>query len=362
MNHEEMFDFLLELLSANNETLENIEQDIIRGSLQGMTYETMQPKYSTLRYRSIETIKKIDAPKLWQKLTKILATAGVIDFPREKIGKKNLKVIIDRSLDNSFLSNNEVQPIVINNQYEIISTLKECDLETIYLAYNLHLLNKPRCTVKQLKNASRRSTKKLERQARVLENLGLKSDRIPQLYAYFQAEDYFYLISEYIAGESLGRIIKNTLWSEDRVRSFLKDVLEILDLVHQNNIIHRCLTPNNLICRASDNRIAVVDFDTVKCLDTSTTFTSAISVNNYAAPELIIAPQPSSDLYSLGKIAIQLLTGLPPKKLQVERRTLDIILPTTSKISPDLASILQTMTRYDFKQRYQSAKEILEKL
>ena len=359
MNHEEMFNFLLQFISSLNETLDNIQQDIIRGSLQGMTYETMQSQYSTLRYRSIETIKKIDAPKLWKKLNVIFSTAEVIDPSKEKIGKKNLIVIIDRLIHQS---NCYTKKIVINNQYEVINTLQEHDVETIYLAYNLHLLNKPKCIVKQLQNPSSRSTKKLERQARVLENLGIKSDRIPQLYAYFQLEDYFYLISEFIEGKPLSQITDNKSYSEIQVKNFLVDVLEILDLVHQNNSIHRCITPNNLICRESDRRIALVNFDAVKCLDITSNFTSKIEVNNYAAPELIIAPQPSSDLYSLGKIAIQLLSGLSPKQLQVNSHTLDIMLPENIEVSPYLATILQTMTRYDFKQRYDSAQDILEKL
>ena len=359
MNYEDMFNFLLDFLSSNNETLDDIQQDIIRGSLQGITYEEMQPQYSSLRYRSIETIKKIDAPKLWKKLNDIFANAEIINSSQEKIGKKNLTGIIDRLIHQSDF---KPQSKVINNQYEVIDTLQKYDLETIYLAYNLHLLNKPKCIVKQLQNPSSRSTEKLERQARVLENLGTKSDRIPQLYAYFQAEDYFYLISEYIEGKPLSQVINNTPRSEIQVKNFLIDVLEILDLVHQNNSIHRCITPDNLICRESDNRIALVNFDAVKCLDITSNFTSAITINNYAAPELIIAPQSSSDLYSLGKIAIQLLSGLPLKQLRVNRNTLDIMIPKNIEVSPYLATILQTMTRYDFKQRYSSAKDILEKL
>lgn len=353
-----MFNNFLEFLSANNETLEDIQLDIIRGSLQGMTYETMQPKYSTLRYRSIETIKKIDAPKLWKKLSNIFVKAEVIDS-NKKVGKKNLIVILERLMKQT---NCFSQPIVINNQYQVIDTLQNNDLETIYLAYNLHLLNKPKCIVKQLANASNSSTQKLKRQAMVLENLGIKSERIPQLYAYFQTENYFYLISEYIAGKSLKEVMNDIPWKEEEVINFLKDVLGILDLVHQNDSVHRCITPDNLICRESDNRIALVNFDAVKCLDITNSFTSTIKANNYAAPELIIAPQPSSDLYSLGKIAIQLLSGLSLKELLINPQTLDILLPANIQISPNFATILQTMTRYDFKQRYSSAREILDRL
>jgi eukaryotic-like serine/threonine-protein kinase len=359
MSHEKMFAFLLEFISSNDETLDDIQQDIIRGSLQGMTYETMQPLYSSLRYRSIETIKKIDAPKLWQKLTDIFAQADISVRKKEKIGKKNLTGIIDRLMNQV---NDYQKTIVINNQYQVISTLQKQDLETIYLAYDLHLLNKPKCIVKQVKNAFFYSKSELERQARVLENLRTKSDRIPQLYAYFQTENYFYLISEYIPGQPLSQIINQTSWSESEAKNFLQDVLLSLELVHNNQIIHRCITPENLICRESDRRIALINFDTVKCLDISSYFSSAVIVNYYTAPELIIAPQPSSDLYSLGKIAIQLLSGLLPTQLTIDTQTLDVILPETIPLSTDFARILQKMTRYDFRQRYQSAKEILEKL
>jgi eukaryotic-like serine/threonine-protein kinase len=359
MSHEKMFAFLLEFISSNDETLDDIQQDIIRGSLQGMTYETMQPLYSSLRYRSIETIKKIDAPKLWQKLTDIFARADISVRKKEKIGKKNLMGIIDRLMNQS---SDRHKTIVINNQYQIISTLQEQDLETIYLAYNLHLPDRPKCVVKQVKNTFSNSRNELEKQARVLKKLGIKSDRIPQLYAYFQTENYFYLISEYISGQHLSQIINQTLWSESEAKNFLQDVLLILELVHDHQIINRCITPENLICRESDRRITLVNFDIVKRLEFSANFSSAITVNYYAAPELIIAPQPSSDLYSLGKITIQLLSGLLPTQLTIDTQTLDVILPETISVSSNLATILQKMTRYDFRQRYQSAKEILEKL
>ena len=357
MNQEEMFNNFLEFLSANNETLEDIQLDIVRGSLQGMTYEIMQPQYSNLRYRSIETIKKIDAPKLWKKLTSIFVTAKVINA-NDKVGKKNLIVTLER-LSNK--KNIVSKPIVINNQYEVIDTLQKHDLETIYLAYNLHLPNKPKCIIKQLANASYSSTQKLNRQAMVLENLGRKSDCIPQLYAYFQIEDYFYLIFEYIEGQPLSEVMKDLPWEENRVINFLKNVLEILCLVHQNDSIHRCITPDNLICIDSDNHIALVNFNAVKCLDVTNNFTSTIKANNYTAPELIIAPQPNSDLYSLGKIAIELLSGLSAKQLAINPQTLDIALPKNIQNS-HLAIILQKMTRYDFRQRYASALEILKEL
>ena len=357
MNQEKIFNNLLQFLSVNNAALEDIELDIIRGSLQGMTYETMQPQYGNLRYRSIETIKKIDAPKLWKRLTEIFIKAKVIES-NKKVGKKNLIVILERLTNETNVSS---QSIVINNQYEVINTLQKHDLETVYLAYNLHLLSKPKCIVKQLVNGSDCSTQKLERQAMVLENLGIKSDCIPQLYAYFQTKDYFYLIFEYIEGQPLSKIMNDLPWKEDKVIAFLKNVLETLALIHQNDSIHRCITPDNLICRDADNRIALVNFDAVKCLDVTNSFTSTIKANNYTAPELIIAPQPNSDLYSLGKIAIQLLSGLSPKQLTINPQTLDIVLPENKQNSP-LAKILQKMTRFDFRQRYTSALEVLKEL
>jgi eukaryotic-like serine/threonine-protein kinase len=359
MNHEEMFAFLLEFISSNDETLDDIQQDIIRGSLQGMTYETMQPLYSSLRYRSIETIKKIDAPKLWQKLTDIFARSDISVRKKEKIGKKNLPGIVDR-LMNQF--SDRQKTIVINNQYQVINTIQKQDLETIYLAENLHLLDRPKCVIKQIRNVSSNSKSELEKQAKVLKKLGIKSDLIPQVSAYFQTENYFYLISEYIPGQHLSQIVERTLWSESEIKNFLQDVLLTLELVHEQQIIHGCVTPENLICRESDRRIILINFNLVKCLDFSDNFSSAITVNYYAAPELIIAPQPSSDLYSLGKITIQLLSGLLPTQLTIDTQTLDIILPEIIAVSSNLATILQKMTRYDFRQRYHSAKEILEKL
>lgn len=355
MNPEETFEVLLTFLSSRKKELSIIQQDILLGTFNNMTYEAMQLKYGNLRYRSIETIKKIDAPKLWNYLTEILAGAKILDKTKEKVGKKNLRTIIERGL----LGQSESKTI-IKGQYEVIQTLQENELETIYVAYNLYLPDKPKCIIKQLQNPSDFSIVKLEKEAITLRNLGEKNNYIPQLFAYFQDKDLFYLIFEYIEGKTIAEELATSPWSETKVKNFIEEVLQILKSIHERNIIHRSIAPLNLVRRHIDRKIALVNFDTVKCLNIDSTIASKIIINQYTAPELLIAPQYSSDLYSLGKMAIQLLTGLPPKQLQVEPKTLDIILPESIEVSASFAAIVQKMTCFHFMHRYQSAQEILE--
>jgi serine/threonine-protein kinase len=73
-------------------------------------------------------------------------------------------------------------------------------------------------------------------------------------------------------------------------------------------------------------------------------------------------PRPNSDIYALGIIAIQALTGLHPKQLLEDLDTGEIIWQHQADVSTELACILNKMVGYHFKQRYQSAAEVLEAL
>ncbi len=95
-----------------------------------------------------------------------------------------------------------------------------------------------------------------EREAKTLENLGKKCDRIPTLLAYFQENGEFYLVQEFIQGHTLSQeILPGQGWQEDRVIQLLIDILEPLEVVHEHKIIHRDIKPNNMMRRKEDNRV-----------------------------------------------------------------------------------------------------------
>ncbi len=160
-------------------------------------------------------------------------------------------------------------------------------------------------------------------------------------------------------------------FSEEKVIEILNEVLEILVFVHGNGVIHRDLKPSNLIRRDSDDRLVLIDFGAVKELNGrqgQSPRTVRIGTIEYMPIEQFeYNPQLNSDIYALGMIGIQGLTGLPPEELsklkdfnQGHKR--DIFWRHLAICSVGLADILDKMVCYDYRDRYQSAAEVLAEL
>lgn len=112
------------------------------------------------------------------------------------------------------------------------------------------------------------------------------------------------------------------------VIELLQQVLEVLAFVHAHNVIHRDVKPANIMRRHRDRKLVLLDFGAVKEVRNAATSndsntapkTVSIGTVGYAAPEQLQGkPRESSDVYSLGVIAIQALTGeLPEEFLEDE--------------------------------------------
>ena len=338
-------------------------RDLVKGSLENVTYENIYNNSTYARGYTLRTLKQIIAPKLWENLTKVLQQNNILT-QEGKVKKNNLWKIIDLIQCSSF---NGVKPNVlplICNRYQAISRLETEELTRTYLAIDEGMIDRPQCIVKQIDSDFVDSVQKLETQAKILRNLGKQCDRVPQLYGYMEEENNFNLIVEYITGTPLRKKLEsNKSWSGKDVIDLLSEVLTILEFIHKRNIIHRNICPRNLIYREEDNRIVLINFDTIKSLiDDESSITTKYTLDCYAAPELTIYPSFNCDIYALGKIIIQALTGLHIKQIKVNKRTLNIIWRDLIKIDSSFADIIDKMTCYDFRQRYQSAQEVLEDL
>ncbi|TAE57071.1 MAG: serine/threonine-protein kinase [Nostocales cyanobacterium] len=262
------------------------------------------------------------------------------------------------------------------SRYQIIRHLGGGGFGETYVATDTHLPGEPQCVVKKLKpqfdNADTLEIARrlFDTEAQVLYKLGTH-DRIPQLLAYFEEAAEFYLVQEYIPSDDLStELLLGKNWREEQVIDLLLEILEILDFVHQQNVIHRDVNPRNILRRKHDNKLILIDFGAVKEITTQviinpgqTQATIAIGTPGYIPGEQAQGtPKFSSDIYALGIIAIQALTGLSPLQLDRDDDTNEIIWRSQAQVSDQFADFLDQMVRYDFRQRYSSATVALTAL
>ncbi|OLP19085.1 hypothetical protein BST81_07690 [Leptolyngbya sp. 'hensonii'] len=266
---------------------------------------------------------------------------------------------------------------ILAGHYQIVRPLGGGGFGQTYLATDSHLPGSPLCVVKQLKPKvndpeTLQTAKRLfNLEAETLYNLGIH-DQIPRLLAHFEQEDEFYLVQEYIEGHGLDQeIAPGKQLSELIVLDLLQDILQVLSFVHQNNVIHRDIKPANLIRRNRDHRIVLIDFGAVKEVSSQaahihgqTNLTVAIGSPGYMPSEQqAFHPQFSSDIYAVGMLCLQALSGLSLKELPRDSRTGEFsctFMPDRISITSGLTSILDRMIRYDYRQRYDNAMEALK--
>jgi serine/threonine protein kinase, bacterial len=261
---------------------------------------------------------------------------------------------------------------LLAGHYRILQVLGEGGFGQTYITEDLHLPGNPKCVLKHLKPASADlgvleiARKLFEKEAIVLQQLG-NHDRIPRLLAYFEEDQEFYLVQEYVPGHPLSKELTNgTKWGDRQVIELLQEVLEILVFIHGQGVIHRDIKPDNIMRRSSDRRLVLIDFGAIKQVRNQQvahgqhTMTVAIGTPGYMPIEQASGnPRASSDIYSLGMLGIQALTGSNPYELAEDDRTGELKWEHLTVANPQLIAILQRMTRYHFRDRYLTAAEAL---
>ncbi len=266
---------------------------------------------------------------------------------------------------------------LLDGRYQVLQVLGGGGFGQTYIALDTHRPGSPRCVVKHLKPFTQNpeflttARRLFTSEAETLEKLG-HHDQIPRLLAYFEESQEFFLVQEFIQGYSLkAELLPGVRWTEEQVVQLLQQILTILEFVHSYKVIHRDIKPDNIIRRQLDCKLVLIDFGAVKQIQTQlrtaitghTETTIAIGTPGYMSTEQGQGkPRPNSDIYSLGIIAIQALTGLHPRQLQEDPNTGEICWQHQANVSPCLASVLSKMVLYHFKERYQSATEVLEAL
>ncbi|UFP92868.1 serine/threonine-protein kinase [Gloeobacter morelensis] len=269
---------------------------------------------------------------------------------------------------------------LLDGRYKILQILGAGGFSQTYLALDTRRPSSPTCVVKHLKPTSENpgslqiARRLFRSEAETLERIG-HHDQIPRLLAYFEEDEEFYLVQEFIEGHVLATELQpDAPMGEARVAAMLQDVLSTLAFVHSQGVIHRDVKPDNLIRRSGDGKLVLVDFGAVKtvwsrpaALPSSqrggTVAGTIIGTPGYMSTEQGRGkPRPSSDIYALGMIGIQALTGLNPMELPEDSRTGEPLWQENTQASPGLCAILSKMVSYHFKDRYQTAGEALEAL
>ncbi|RCJ28551.1 protein kinase [Nostoc minutum NIES-26] len=267
---------------------------------------------------------------------------------------------------------------LLDKRYRVIRTLGGGGFGETFLAEDTQMPSNRRCVIKQLRPIQNNPQiyqlvqERFQREAAILEDLGGYTDQIPTLYAYFQLNGQFYLVQEWIEGDTLtAKVQKQGLFSESGVRELLVNLLPVLEYVHSKRIVHRDIKPDNIIVRARNHKSVLIDFGAVR-ESMGTVFNSqgnptssiVIGTPGYMPSEQAAGrPVYSSDLYSLGLTAIYLLTLKQPQELELDSRTGEIIWHRHAlSVSPTLAGVIDRAIAYHPRERFVTAREMLEAL
>lgn len=261
---------------------------------------------------------------------------------------------------------------LFRERYRIIRILGRGGFGVTYLAQDASLPGTPPCVIKQLCPKTRnpmsleRAKVRFQREARILANLGSHS-QIPRLLDYFTLKGEFYLVQEFIQGETLAQEIRHGgRQTEVKVKLFLRELLPVLRFIHRHRIIHRDIKPPNIIRCRDDQRLVLIDFGAVREFlsdQDDYTFQPAVTqfvgTPGFAPPEqLALRPCFASDIYALGMTCLYLLTAKSPIEFATDPATGELRWDRSVDLSPHFGQVLTKMLKPVPEDRYQSVDEL----
>jgi serine/threonine-protein kinase len=180
----------------------------------------------------------------------------------------------------------------------------------------------------------------------------------------------YFIVMEYVEGSSCAEILKNYGWLEvEEALSIIEQACEGLQYAHRHGVVHRDVKPGNLL-RARDGAVKLADFGIAKATEQSsiTQVGAVLGTASYLAPEQARGEEagPRADVYSLGVVAYQLISGRLPyeatsltelalKQQQQEPPTLDTLV---AAVSPELADAVAMALALHPEDRYQTALQM----
>lgn len=176
-------------------------------------------------------------------------------------------------------------------------------------------------------------------------------------------KEELYYIRNYVEGISLTKKInQQKFFPPEKAILLLKKILARLSQIHQQGLIHRNLKPSNIIVSKDDRAVFLVDLGILQSVDeASEHYHKYISIRK--PPEQIVGrPTPSSDIYALGIITIEMLTGLSIQEISLDPLFEQQTWRDRLSADPALILIIERMICFDVEKRYQSTEEVLQDL
>ncbi|MEX0269861.1 protein kinase [Leptolyngbyaceae cyanobacterium UHCC 1019] len=274
-------------------------------------------------------------------------------------------------------------------RYQVLSELGQGGFGRTYLAQDSNRFNEP-CVLKEFapqvegEAALQKAEELFAREAGTLYQL--QHPQIPRFRELFRAEwqgrDRLFLVQDYVEGQTYQEILQTRQpqgqsFSEAEITELLLQLLPVLDYIHTFGVIHRDISPDNLILRQSDRLPVLIDYGGVKQVAARVASISqrvAVPVVQpgsitrlgkvgYAPAEQLDHGEvhPHSDLYALAVTSLVLLTGQEPQALFTAKgdRTR---WQRSLKLSPSFTNVLTKMLDPYPGRRYQSAPEVMQAL
>jgi serine/threonine protein kinase len=260
---------------------------------------------------------------------------------------------------------------LFRDHYRVKRVLGRGGFGVTFLAQDARLPGTPLCVIKQLCPKEhnpltlQRAKQRFEREATMLGQLGSHS-QVPRLLDYFEEDDEFYLVQEYIRGWTIAKEVKREgPLAEAEVKRFLLEILPVLDYIHHNGVIHRDIKPPNILRSQDDGRLVLIDFGAVKeqFLDTQITqrgnSTQFVGTLGFApAEQLALRPTYGSDIFALGITCLYLLTGKPPMEFAYDRHTGEVRWRDFANVSHHFGQVIDRMVKVALRDRFQSVAEL----
>jgi serine/threonine protein kinase len=261
---------------------------------------------------------------------------------------------------------------LIHQHYVIDQILGQGGFGRTYLT--LDKKNNKNCVLKEFApsntkpEALRKARQLFEQEAEILRKLNHR--QIPEFLDWFEDNGRLFIVQEFVNGKTYSNLGQSQKFSENDIAEWLRHLLEVLEYIHGKGIIHRDISPDNIMLPNGNNpKPVLIDFGVVKYAGTQLISGNQGAANSnqtrvgkgaYAPSEQLRSGKcyPNSDLYALAVTAIVLLTGKEPDAL-MNHHNLEWEWRSHVNVGEKLAAILEKMLQEKPSDRYQSAREVL---